>query len=131
VTDTYTNLVNTNPVGKKIAGRLGLPRPAQLRRYEEGQDLLGGPAAVAGIGDAPVAAAAAGVIKASGADVVEASAEASYDRKLGAIVFDASAARTLDQLEGLGVSRAVLSLPSAGDAEVLRTLDDFAALLSR
>jgi len=40
-------------------------------------------------------------------------------------------ARTLDDLEALGVSRAVLSLPSAGDAEVLRTLDDFATLLSR
>ena len=72
MTDTYSNLVNTNPVGKKIAGQLGLPRPAQLRRYAEGQDLLGGPAAVAGIGDAPVAAAASGIIKASGADVVEA-----------------------------------------------------------
>ena len=50
MTDTYSNLVNTNPVGKKIAGRLGLPRPAKLRRWEEGQDLLTGPAAVAGIG---------------------------------------------------------------------------------
>ncbi|RNI21632.1 3-oxoacyl-ACP reductase [Flexivirga caeni] len=99
--DSYSNLVNTNPVGKKLAGQLGLPRPAILRRYEEGQDLLVGPAAVAGIGAAPVLIAATAILKASAAVVIPATPETSYDARLGAIVFDATAARSLDQLDEL------------------------------
>ncbi|MGN6413201.1 3-oxoacyl-ACP reductase [Flexivirga sp.] len=101
MTDTYSNLVNKNAFGKKVAGQFGLPRPEILRRYEEGQDLLAGPAAVGGIGDAPVAASATGIVRASGGQVVQASPEATFDSKLGAIVFDATAARTLDQLDQL------------------------------
>lgn len=101
MTDTYSNLVNRNPIGRSVAGQLGLPRPAVLRRYEEGQDLLGGPAAVAGIGDAPAAASATAILKASGAVVRHATPDASYDARLGAVVFDATAARTLDQLDEL------------------------------
>ncbi|NHN55218.1 3-oxoacyl-ACP reductase [Calidifontibacter sp. DB0510] len=105
MSDTYANLVN-NGVGKEVANKLGLPRPAQLRRYEKGQDLVDGPVAVGGLGTAPVAATARTVLSGAGATVVEATAESSYDGRLGAVVFDASAARTLDELEGL---RAVLA----------------------
>jgi 3-oxoacyl-[acyl-carrier protein] reductase len=45
VTDTYLTLVNTG-VTKKIARRLGLPRPVPLRRYRPGQPLVTGPVLV-------------------------------------------------------------------------------------
>ena len=45
--DTYSDLVNSK-VGKQVAPRLGLPRPARLRRYAPDQPLLAGPVLVAG-----------------------------------------------------------------------------------
>ncbi|MDM8084424.1 3-oxoacyl-ACP reductase [Cellulomonas cellasea] len=48
-TDTYLNLVNSG-VTKKIAKQLGLPRPAQLRRFRPGQPLVAGPVLVLGTG---------------------------------------------------------------------------------
>ncbi|NNG38950.1 3-oxoacyl-ACP reductase [Flexivirga sp. ID2601S] len=99
--DTYSNLVNKNPLGKKVASQFGLPKPALLRRYKEGQQLIEGPAAVAGIGSAPAVASASAIVKASGGEVVEATPETSYDARLAAIVFDATQARTLDQLDEL------------------------------
>ena len=47
--DGYSNFVN-NGFGKKLAKQLGLPQPPVLRRYEVGQALLDGPAAVGGQG---------------------------------------------------------------------------------
>jgi 3-oxoacyl-[acyl-carrier protein] reductase len=47
MTDKYTTLVNQG-VGKNIAKRLGLPRPALLRRYTPGQPLATGPVLVQG-----------------------------------------------------------------------------------
>ena len=47
--DGYSNFVN-NGFGKKLAKQLGLPQPPVLRRYEVGQALLDGPAAVAELG---------------------------------------------------------------------------------
>jgi len=43
VNDKYLNLVNS-PAGKAVASRVGLPRPAVLRRYRPGAPLLPGPA---------------------------------------------------------------------------------------
>jgi 3-oxoacyl-[acyl-carrier protein] reductase len=43
VSDKYLNLVNS-PAGKAVASRVGLPRPAVLRRYHPGTPLLPGPA---------------------------------------------------------------------------------------
>ncbi|KNX36338.1 3-oxoacyl-ACP reductase [Luteipulveratus halotolerans] len=100
MTDTLTKFANEG-IGKTITTKLGLPRPALLRRYKEGQDLLEGPAAVGGIGEGTVASSAAAIIKASGAEVVAATADSQYADKLAAVVFDASGARTLDELEGL------------------------------
>ena len=101
MTDTYSNLVNKNAIGKKVATQFGLPRPERLRRYTEGQDLLAGPAAIGGIGTAPVAASAEGIVKASGGEVVHASADSTYDARLGAVIFDASGARSLVELDQL------------------------------
>jgi 3-oxoacyl-[acyl-carrier protein] reductase len=43
--DRYLGLVNS-PIGSAVAARVGLPRPAVLRRYEPGAPLLPGPALV-------------------------------------------------------------------------------------
>ena len=48
--DGYSNFVN-NGFGKKLAKQLGLPQPPVLRRYEVGQALLDGPAAVGVVGE--------------------------------------------------------------------------------
>lgn len=107
MTDTLANLVNRG-IGKKIAVQLGLPRPAILRRYEPGQPLVEGSIAVGGIpvdGAAPNIAAVLGILTEAKAVHVRATADTTYDRKLAGVVFDASDARTLDQLEQL---RAVL-----------------------
>ena len=42
MSDRYLSLVNS-PVGSAVASRVGLPRPAVLRRYEPGEPLLPGP----------------------------------------------------------------------------------------
>ena len=47
--DTYLDLVNRDP-GRAVAKRLGLPRPAVLRRYSPGEPLLDGPLLLLGAG---------------------------------------------------------------------------------
>ena len=49
MSDRYLNVVNSGP-GKAVASRLGLPRPAVLRRYEVGAPLLLGPLLLGGSG---------------------------------------------------------------------------------
>ena len=119
--DRYSDLVNSRS-GRTVAGMLGLPRPAKLRRYVPGQPLLVGAAVVRGVAGAPllpeiqrVLAAAAvaeadaatpGVVAAGvvAAGVVAAQASPSPSGsgpRLGAVVIDASAARVIDDLESL------------------------------
>ncbi|AKU17853.1 3-oxoacyl-ACP reductase [Luteipulveratus mongoliensis] len=100
MTDALTKFANEG-IGKTLTTKLGLPRPALLRRYKDGQDLIEGQAAVGAIGSGMVAKSATAIIKASGADVVAAQADSTYADKLAAVVFDASAARGLDDLEQL------------------------------
>ena len=47
MTDKYAQLVN-HGLGRNVAGKLGLPQPAVLRRYEPGQPLATGPVLVLG-----------------------------------------------------------------------------------
>lgn len=98
MTDTYANLVNQG-FGKTVAGKLGLPQPPRLRRYEDGQVLIEGKAVVGTVADGEVGKTAIAIIKASGVDAVAAEADATYGEKLGAVVLDATAARTLEDLE--------------------------------
>ena len=100
MSDTLTTLVNQG-IGKKIAVQLGLPRPSILRRYEPGQVLVEGSVAVGGIGDGPNIAAVEGILADAGITRVEATPDTSYPDKSAAVVFDASGARTLDELEQL------------------------------
>ena len=67
--DTYSDLVNSK-VGKQVASRLGLPRPARLRRYAPDQPLVPGPVLVGGIGTVPLAARASALLHAERIDVV-------------------------------------------------------------
>ena len=120
MTDGYTKFVNGG-LGKKIAGTVGLPQPTVLRRYKVGQDLLEGPAAIAGVGEAPALEVVRKVLADSGVNVVEAQADSTYDSKLSAIVFDATAARTIDELQQLRatVGPAMKSLGKNGRIIVL------------
>ena len=69
MTDTYSDLVNSK-VGKQVASRLGLPRPVRLRRYAPGQPLVPGPVLVAGVGDGPLAARAADLLRGDAIDII-------------------------------------------------------------
>ncbi|MGH8939969.1 MAG: 3-oxoacyl-ACP reductase, partial [Actinomycetes bacterium] len=67
-TDRYRDFANSG-LGATLSKRLGLPRPAVLRRYEPGQPLLTGPAAVTGIGDGALAGPVAKLLTGAGVDV--------------------------------------------------------------
>lgn len=66
--DRYSDLVNSGP-GKTLAGMLGLPRPAKLRRYASGQPMLVGPAIVEGVAGAPLLPEIQRILTVAGADV--------------------------------------------------------------
>lgn len=56
--DTYLDMVNSG-LGGQLAGKLGLPRPARLRRYRAGRDVPEGSVLVLGKGQAADAASRA------------------------------------------------------------------------
>lgn len=49
MSDTYLDLINSAPLNR-VAKKLGLPRPARLRRYQSGAPLIPGPVLVLGSG---------------------------------------------------------------------------------
>jgi 3-oxoacyl-[acyl-carrier protein] reductase len=120
--DRYSELVNSRS-GRSVAGMLGLPRPARLRRYVPGQPLLVGAVVVRGIAAAPllpeIQRVMGSMAVADASDVVTPDVVAGQARpspsgsspsgssssgagpRLGAVVIDASAARVLADLESL------------------------------
>jgi 3-oxoacyl-[acyl-carrier protein] reductase len=98
--DTYSDLVNSK-VGKQVASRLGLPRPVRLRRYAPDQPLVPGPVLVAGVGDAPLAARAADMLRGDAIDIIPVVAEG---QRVGAVVLDLTQARELTDLDAFGRS---------------------------
>jgi 3-oxoacyl-[acyl-carrier protein] reductase len=90
MSDRYLNLVNSRP-GKTVASRLGLPRPAVLRRYHVGAPLLPGPALVHGAG-------LAGVVKGLEVEVSETD---DGDTRWAALLYDATDAAAVDDLATL------------------------------
>lgn len=102
MSDRYLTLVNS-PAGKAIASRLGLPRPAVLRRYQPASPLLPGPlllgAATASTLDL------ADLLREAGADV---HTEDSEDTRWGALVLDANGVVTIGDLAAV---RAFLAGP--------------------
>jgi 3-oxoacyl-[acyl-carrier protein] reductase len=92
--DRYQQFVDSPP-GRLIARQVGLPKPAQLRRYEPGQALVEGSAIVAG--DGRLAKAAADELKAAKVKVVKTIGDGSY----GAVVYDASGLASPAELHAL------------------------------
>lgn len=84
--DRYSDIVNS-PVGKQVAGRLGLPRPTVLRRFVPGQAIVPGPVFVGAVG--PTSDLETVLKRARVPEVVTREGEGG---KLGAIVVDATAA---------------------------------------
>jgi 3-oxoacyl-[acyl-carrier protein] reductase len=109
--DRYTTLVRSG-VGKQVAGRLGLPRPADLRRFTPGQPVLAGPAELASVGTGlpQVAALIASLGHEPGL------APTADGARLGAVVVDATglvAPSGLEQLRAALVPSLRRLLPSA------------------
>src|SRR4051794_39673450 len=85
--DRYLKLVNSG-LGASVAGRLGLPRPAVLRRYSPGEPLLAGDLLCG-----EIKGGLDGLAELlSGAGVRTASADAE-DRQWAGLLFDATGAR--------------------------------------
>jgi 3-oxoacyl-[acyl-carrier protein] reductase len=95
MSDRYLSLVNS-PVGSAVASRVGLPRPAVLRRYEPGAPLLPGPVLL-GATPGKTTAALKKTVTATGAEVVDGPSETA---KYGALIFDARAVATPADLAG-------------------------------
>ncbi|GAA3689574.1 3-oxoacyl-ACP reductase [Arthrobacter ginkgonis] len=104
--DTYLSLVNSG-LTKEIARKLGLPRPAILRRHRPGDPLVPGPVLI--LGEGPAAGAAADILLGWGLDVRRHAADA---ERIGAIVLALDALRT----------PADLSAPALATAEAVRRL---------
>lgn len=84
MSDKYLSLVNS-PVGSALASRVGLPRPAVLRRYQAGDPLLPGPALVGSVTGKP-APDLVKTLQATGAQVLDSGDDTD---RYGALVLDA------------------------------------------
>lgn len=84
--DWYTQVVNSN-AGKQLVKTLGLPAPAQLRRYEPGQPIIHGPVLLGAADGGRLADALTDVLGRVAADVRK---DAGVDESFGAILFDAT-----------------------------------------
>jgi 3-oxoacyl-[acyl-carrier protein] reductase len=115
--DWYRALAN-NRIGGPLSQQLGLPRPAQLRRYRPGQPLAAGPVLV---GNAGTGSLADHVLSLPGVERVSDATD-----RLGALVLDATGLGTLEELSvardflgsglrRLGPSARVLVLASPPD----------------
>ncbi|HTF47717.1 MAG TPA: 3-oxoacyl-ACP reductase [Pseudonocardia sp.] len=87
--DWYRALAN-NRIGGPLSRQLGLPRPAQLRRYRPGQPLTEGPVLV---GNAGTGSLADHVLSLPGMEQVSEATD-----RLGALVLDATGLGTLEEL---------------------------------
>jgi len=91
--DRYQRWVNS-PLGSALAGRVGLPQPAVLRRYHPDDPLLDGPLLLGGTGLDGLGSSLA----AAGAEV---HTELGNDRRWAALVYDATGLREPAGLVGL------------------------------
>ena len=97
MSDRYLSLVNS-PIGKNVASRLGLPRPAQLRRYTAGEPALDGDVLVGAV--TADDAGAADLVASLGLTVISPDANASEARCAG-LVFDATGVASVADLAKL------------------------------
>ncbi|MGY1845225.1 3-oxoacyl-ACP reductase [Modestobacter sp. SYSU DS0875] len=91
MSDWYRDFANSG-VGTTITKQLGMPRPAQLRRYEPGQPLLPGPALVGSAGAGRLRDQVTALLRDAGVTVVSPVVADGDDDggKLGAVVLDAT-----------------------------------------
>ena len=97
--DLYQQFVDSPP-GRLLAGQLGLPKPAELRRYEPGQPLVEGSALVGGAAGGRLLKPATEALKAAGAKVVKQRGTGDEER-FGAVVYDASGIGSSGELHAL------------------------------
>jgi 3-oxoacyl-[acyl-carrier protein] reductase len=96
MTDRYQQFA-TSGFGRLLVGRLGLPDPVPLRRYEPGQSMLTGPALLGAAPGGRLSDTVAAIL--TKADVeVRTTAD---DDRYGALVFDATGITGPDQLREL------------------------------
>jgi 3-oxoacyl-[acyl-carrier protein] reductase len=93
MSDRYLDLVNS-PIGSAVASRVGLPRPAVLRRYRPGDPLLPAPV-LAGSTSGAVDPELRKLLENVGADVREPSTD---EERWGALVLDARSVATPSDL---------------------------------
>src|SRR5689334_2911919 len=96
MSDRYQSLVNSS-VGSAVAKRVGLPQPAILRRYAEGDPILPAPALLGSTSGASPADVAV-ILKSAGVEVREASTD---DERWGALILDARDVHSPGDLTGL------------------------------
>lgn len=132
--DTYADLVNSR-LGRQLAPRLGVPRPARLRRYAPGDPLVRGSVLVGGHGEAPLAARVRDLLATESVDVVS---EPGGPQPLGAVVADMSTIENPSDLESLRafIGPTLRSLAPSGRVVILGALpraafDDPAAQAAR
>jgi 3-oxoacyl-[acyl-carrier protein] reductase len=94
MSDRYAQIVNSFP-GRLVAGRVGLPRPAKLRRFEPGAPAFHTPVAFGATGPGPLAGEIERVLADAGCAVERSDAA---DTKVAALVFDASGIADSTQL---------------------------------
>jgi 3-oxoacyl-[acyl-carrier protein] reductase len=85
--DRYQQLINT-PIGRIVAGQVGLPTPIKLERYQPGQPLVSGPVLVGEASGGRLTGAVKAILDEAGAEVF--SGIPGADETFKAIVFDAT-----------------------------------------
>ncbi len=120
VPDRYLDLVNAG-VGKRVASRLGLPRPAALRRYEPGQPLLPGPLLLVATPGSKLDLTA--LLTAAGAEVRTVDADGT---RWGALVLDATGVSAVADLAAIcdGLATPLRRLLPCGRVVVLGRTPD-------
>ena len=98
--DRYLDLVNSG-LGATVAGRLGLPRPAVLRRYTPGDPLLAGPLLHGVIKNGTVGSGLDGLDGLLESAGVEAESVDSEGTKWNGLLLDATGARAPEDLAEL------------------------------
>jgi 3-oxoacyl-[acyl-carrier protein] reductase len=96
MTDRYQRFA-TSGLGRLVVGRLGLPDPIPLRRYEPGQSMLTGPALLGAAPGGRLLETVAAILAKADVDV----RTTAGDDRYGALVFDATGITGPDQLREL------------------------------
>ncbi len=147
MSDRYQQLINT-PVGRILAGQVGLPQPVRLERYQRGQPVIDGPVLLGGAPGGRLATPITKVLAAIDAEVHtpmqeeirSAAAGAGLDAKLfngdtapeeqrfKALVFDASGIASSAELHEAWAffHSAIRRVRSSGRVIVLGTAPDHA-----